>query len=44
MFGVNSLLFAVDEKEATVKQTSTDFVLLVVRISFLCVGIAEIDL
>ena len=35
---------AVGEKETTVIQTCTDFVLLVVRISVLCIGIPEIDL
>jgi len=44
MFRVNALLYAVDEKETTAKQTSTDFVLLVVSISVLCIGIPEIDL
>jgi len=40
---MNSLLYAVDEKETTVRETYMDVVLLAVSISFLCVGIAKID-
>jgi len=36
-------LFAVGEKETTVKQTYTDVVLIAVCISILCIGIPEIN-
>jgi hypothetical protein len=35
-------VYVVVEKERTVKQTSTNVVILAVYISFLCVGITEI--
>jgi len=35
--------YAIGERETTVKQTSTDVVLLAVCISVMCVGITEID-
>jgi len=43
-FRVNSCLYAAGEKGTTVKQTSTDIVLLAVCISVLYVGIRENDL
>jgi len=43
LFRVYLFSYAIGEKETTVKQTSTDVVLLAVCISVPCVGITEID-
>jgi len=43
LFRCYLVFYAEDEKETTVKETSTDVVLLAICFSFLCIGNPEID-